>query len=84
MAEGMAEILMGTVEIEGVGELYQHLHPWEILVGLVSLIAVTRTLRWLIVAENTRRFLAADLTAITRLRSVTSVRERAYFPLGLN
>lgn len=84
MAEGMAEILMGTVEIEGVGELHQHLHPWEILVGLVSLVAVTRALRWLVVAENTGRLLAADLTAVTRLGRVASVRERAYFPLGLN
>jgi len=83
MAEWMAEGLMRAIEIEGVGELHEHFHPRKIPVGFVGLIAVARTLRWLIIAEDSWRFLATDLAANTGLGRVAPVGKRAYFPLGL-
>lgn len=84
MTEGMAEVLMGAIEIEGIGELHKHLHPREILVGFIGFVAVARTLRWLIVAEDARRFIATDFTADTGFGRVASVGKRAHLPLGLN
>jgi len=83
MAEWMTEGLMRAIEVEGVGELYEHFHPWKIPIGLVGFIAVARTLRWLIVAEDTWRFLATNLATNTGLGRVTPIGKRAHFPLGL-
>jgi len=84
MTEGMTEVLMGAIKIEGIGELHEYLHPRKIFVGLVGFVAVARTLRGLIVAENARRFIATDFTADTGFGRVASIGQRAHFSLRLN
>lgn len=84
MAERMAKILMRAIKIEGISNLREHLHPRKILIGLIGFVAVARTLRWLIITQNAWRFVATDFASDTRFGRIASVRERAYFSLGLN
>lgn len=77
----MAKVLVGTVEVERIGELRQDLHPREIFINFVCFVTVAGTLWWLVVDENSWRFFAANFTAKTRLGRVTSVRQRADFSL---
>lgn len=62
-----AEILMGAVKVERVGELGQHSHLWEIFIRLVGFVTVARALGWLVVDQNSRRLLPANLASETGL-----------------
>lgn len=63
----VAEILMGAVKVERVGELGQHPHPREIFIRLVGFVTVARALGRLVVDQNSRRLLPAYLAPETGL-----------------